>query len=76
MECQCCGKQRAELHVKESKLWSKTKLLMCATCIKAKMEPRGVIILAGRKLGAEAISEYVKHHRYCGNEITAKELMG
>jgi hypothetical protein len=76
MECQSCGKQKAELHAKESKLWKKTKVLMCQTCINAKMEPRGFIILAGRMLGDDAIRDYIKHHRYHGAEITAKELLG
>jgi hypothetical protein len=76
MECQSCGKQKAELHAKESKLWKKTKILLCQTCINSKMEPRSFIILAGRIGGDETFREYIKHRRYCGPEITAKELLG
>jgi protein-arginine kinase activator protein McsA len=76
MQCTSCGKQRAELVAKESKLWQKTKILMCQTCIKGKMEPRGFVILHGRLNGAESVAEYIKHRRYCGEEITAKELVG
>lgn len=75
MECLCCGKQRAELVARESKLWAKNKILMCQTCIKEKKEPRGFIILYGRLNGGESVVEYIKHHRYCGPEITAKELI-
>jgi protein-arginine kinase activator protein McsA len=76
MQCTSCGKQRAELLARESKLWQKSKILMCQTCIKAKMEPRGFIILHGRLNGAESVADYIKHRRYCGDEITAKELVG
>lgn len=73
MECQSCGKQKAELLVRESKLWKKTKLLMCKTCIDKKMEPRGFVILAHRR-GID-VTDYIKNKRYCGAEITAKQLM-
>ena len=77
MNCQSCGKQRAELQVKESKLWKKTKVLMCQTCIKSKMEPRGFVILAYRTNGdKKLVAEIIKNRRYCGEEITAKELVG
>jgi protein-arginine kinase activator protein McsA len=75
MECQSCGKQKAELVAKESKLWLRTKILLCPTCIKAKMEPRAFVILAGRMNGAESVSDYIINKRYCGAEITAKELV-
>lgn len=77
MNCQSCGKQKAELLAKESKLWKKTKILLCRTCIQAKMEPRGFVILAYRMDGdKKLVSEIIKHRRYCGDEITAKELVG
>lgn len=76
MECQSCGKQKAELKAKESKLWMKTKILLCQTCDKAKMEPRAFVILAGRMNGPTFVEDYIKHHRYCGEPILAKELIG
>lgn len=75
MECLSCGKQRAELVARESKLWPKNKILVCQTCIKEKKEPRAYVILFGRLNGAEAVSDYIKHRRYCGDEITARELV-
>lgn len=74
MQCTSCKKQKAELHLKESKLWKKTKVLMCATCIGEKKEPRSFIILAYRS-GTD-VKEYIAKRRYCGEEITGKELMG
>jgi protein-arginine kinase activator protein McsA len=77
VNCQSCGKQKAELHAKESKLWKKNKILMCKTCIQAKMEPRGFVILAYRmNENRELVAQIIKNRRYCGEEITAKELVG
>jgi hypothetical protein len=40
------------------------------------MEPRFVIILAGRSNGPEYVAEYIKNHKYHGPDILAKELIG
>lgn len=74
MQCLSCKKQKAELHVKESKLFKKTKILMCQTCLSEKKEPKSFIILAYRS-GVD-VTDYIAKRRYCGEEITAKELMG
>lgn len=50
-------------------------LYLCNDCVKSKMEPRWLIILAGRQSGAESVAEYVKAHRYIGEDILAKELI-
>lgn len=73
--CSSCKKQRAELHPKKSKLMTGMTLLLCDACTKAKMEPRFVIILYGRSNGAESVSDYIRNHRYVGEEIRAKELI-
>lgn len=75
MVCSCCGKQKAELHPKKSKLMLGATWLLCPPCTKAKMEPRWSIILYGRSNGAESVADYVKNHRYVGEEISAKELI-
>lgn len=74
MQCTSCKKQKAELQAKESKLWLKTKILMCQTCLSEKKEPRAFIILAHRS--GKDVTDYISKHRYVGAEITAKELMG
>ena len=48
---------------------------MCETCISSKVEPRWVIILAGRQSGPDAVREFVLKKRYIGNEISASELL-
>jgi hypothetical protein len=48
---------------------------MCESCINAKLEPRWLIILAGRSNGADAVREFVLKKRYIGNEISASELL-
>lgn len=75
MRCSCCDKQRNELHPKKSKLMRGMTLHLCNDCIKAKREPRALVIIYGRKYGAESVSDYIRNHRYIGAEITAKELV-
>jgi hypothetical protein len=48
---------------------------MCETCISNKLEPRWVVIIAGRQFGAETVKEHVQKKRYIGNDITASELL-
>jgi hypothetical protein len=50
-------------------------LYLCDACTKSKMEPRFLIILYGRSNGAESVSDYIRNHRYIGEEIRAKELI-
>jgi protein-arginine kinase activator protein McsA len=75
MLCSSCGKQKADLHPKKSKLMTGMTLFLCPACTKAKMEPRFLIILYGRSNGAESVSDYIKNHRYVGADILAKELI-
>lgn len=75
MECQSCGKQKAELQPRKSRLWVNTTLLLCKTCKDGKMEPRAFVILAGRMNGASSVSDYIKNKRYCGDKILAEELV-
>lgn len=49
-------------------------LYLCDECIKAKREPRFLIVLQGRALGFEAVAPYIRAHRYVGKPILAKEL--
>ncbi len=75
MQCSSCSKQKQELHPKKSKILPNMNLYLCNDCVKSKMEPRWLIILAGRQSGAESVAEYVKAHRYIGEDILAKELI-
>lgn len=50
------------------------KLLLCNDCLENKREPRFVIIIVGRE-DFKAVEDYIKHHRYIGADITAKELV-
>ena len=76
MICNCCGKQKRDLMPKKSSLNKAMSLVLCNECSKAKREPRFLIILVGRANGAESVAEYIRNRRYCGEEITAKELVG
>jgi hypothetical protein len=72
--CYSCNKSKNKLDAKKSSLLP-INLLICETCISAKLEPRWVIILAGRSQGPDYVKEFIIKRRYIGNEITASELL-
>jgi len=72
--CYSCNKSKNKLNVKKSSLIP-INLFMCETCITSKFEPRWVVILAGRQLGSDAVKEFIVKKRYCGNDISASELL-
>jgi len=72
--CYSCNKNKHKLNAKKSSLLP-INLLMCETCINEKLEPRWVIILAGRSSGADHVREFVLKKRYLGEEISASELL-
>jgi NMD protein affecting ribosome stability and mRNA decay len=72
--CYSCNKNKHKLNAKKSSLLP-INLLMCETCINAKLEPRWVVILAGRSSGADSVREFVLKKRYLGQEISASELL-
>lgn len=72
--CYSCNKPKNKLNAKKSGLMP-INLLMCETCISGKLEPRWLIILAGRQLGPEIVKEHVQKKRYVGDEISASELL-
>ena len=75
MICYCCNKQKNQLHPFKSALLSNMVLLLCQSCIDSKLEPRWVVILAGRQRGFEYIKDFIEKRRYAGKEITATELV-
>jgi NMD protein affecting ribosome stability and mRNA decay len=72
--CYSCNKSKNKLDVKRSSLLP-INLLVCESCSSTKLEPRWVIILAGRSNGADYVKEFIIKRRYLGNEITASELL-
>lgn len=72
--CYSCNKSKNKLNVKKSSLLP-INLLMCETCITSKIEPRWVVILAGRSMGPEHVREFVLKKKYIGNDIAASELL-
>jgi hypothetical protein len=72
--CYSCNKSKAALTLKKSSLMP-INLLLCETCITAKVEPRWVVILSGRQYGHEYVKDYVFKKRYIGEEIKASELL-
>jgi hypothetical protein len=75
MKCQVCDQHRAELHARKSRLMAGMTLTLCNDCINAKREPRFLIILVGRQEGPAKVADYIRTRRYCGKEITARELV-
>lgn len=72
--CYSCNKTKNKLSLKKSVLIP-INLFMCETCIASKLEPRWVIILAGRQLGPDSVKEFIIKKRYLGADITASELL-
>lgn len=72
--CYSCSKTKNKLNAKRSSLLP-INLLMCETCINSKLEPRWVIILAGRQNGMDSVKEFVVKKKYVGNDISASELL-
>lgn len=72
--CYSCNKNKNKLNLKRSSLLP-INLLICETCILSKLEPRWVVILAGRQMGSEYVKEFVVKRKYIGNEISASELL-
>lgn len=72
--CYCCNKTKNQLNVRRSTLLA-INLLMCETCISSKLEPRWVVILAGRQYGSDAVRDIILKKRYPGQEISASELL-
>ena len=75
MLCYSCGKQKADLNAKKSTLIPGVVLLMCASCIEKKYEPRWVIILAARQNSPAHVREFILKRRYLGKEISGSELI-
>lgn len=80
MQCTSCKKPKAQLKQKKSKVLPGVQMYICQDCIDAKREPRGFIVLAGRKAAQdgqnpiETLSFWIKNHRYIGEAITLREL--
>jgi hypothetical protein len=73
--CSVCSGHREQLHPKKSKLLKTVTLFLCNECLKGQKEPRYLIILVARTKGPLTVVDYVKHHRYHGEPILAKELL-
>lgn len=72
--CYSCNKSKNELSAKKSSLLT-INLLLCKSCSEHKIEPRWIIILAGRQFGPEYVKDFIAKKRYVGPDITASELL-
>lgn len=80
MICTSCRKQKAELRARKSKLITNMQMFLCNECFKGKNEPRFAIIMVGRQRLAAGddlgpVEEYLRLHRYVGEEILASDLV-
>ena len=69
-----CNKTKNKLNAKRSSLLP-INLFLCQTCIDEKLEPRWVILIAGRQNGHELVKDFIQKKKYIGAEITASELL-
>lgn len=81
MICTSCKKPKAALKAKKSKALPGVPMYLCQECLDNRREPRGFLVLAGRQAHdrgenpIEALSYWIKHHRYLGDPITLRELV-
>lgn len=75
MICSVCKKNRESVTPKNSDLMPSIRLFLCTECYEGGFEPRYIIILTGRSGDPKVVAPYLKHHRYHGEAITAKELI-
>lgn len=72
--CYSCNKSKNELSAKKSVLLP-INLLLCKSCTENKLEPRWIVILAGRQYGSEHVKDHIAKKKYVGVDITASELL-
>jgi hypothetical protein len=72
--CYSCNKTKNKLNLKKSSLLP-INLFLCQTCIDEKLEPRWVVLIAGRQNGHESVKDFIQKRKYIGSEITASELL-
>jgi len=75
MRCTVCRQQKFQLRPRKSKLMENMQLYLCNDCFTNKREPRFAIIMVGRAKGIVAVEDYLRLHRYVGDEILAKDLI-
>lgn len=80
MRCTVCREQKIQLRPRKSKLMKDLQLYLCNDCFTNKREPRFAIIMVGRKdskegKGLARVEEYLRLHRYAGEEILARDLI-
>jgi hypothetical protein len=73
--CHSCGQQKMTLRKIKSSLIPDMELVMCATCISNKYEPRYVIILAARTVNIKDVKKFIVERRYLGEEIPASDIL-
>lgn len=74
--CQSCGEQKMSLQRVKSSLIKSMEVVMCASCIGDKYEPRFIIILAARSFGMnEIIKKIIVDDRYLGERISATDIL-
>lgn len=74
--CQSCGDQKMSLRKIKSSLIKTMELIMCASCINSKFEPRFIVILAARTGGnTDNVKRIIIDRRYLGAEIPASDIL-
>jgi len=71
MRCSVCGKQKANLTQRPSRLFSKTNFYYCSEDIDK--EPRYLIVLVGRD-SRQKVKHYLENRLYVGPLITESDL--
>lgn len=74
--CQSCSKQKMTLRKIKSSLINSMEIIMCATCISKKFEPRYIVIIAARTNGlGDNVRKVINERRYLGDPIAASDIL-
>lgn len=73
MNCQCCSEAHARLHGVSSVLIPGNKLVLCTSCKNGGHEPRYFVVIGAHS--GKDVREFVKKVKYCGQELSAQEVI-
>ncbi len=74
--CDGCEKPKHNVMPRKSAILAGTQLLLCMSCINAKIEPKWCIVIAAQTNGlTPIILDYIRNHRYIGQDIKASEVI-
>lgn len=73
--CSCCTTETRDLTVRDSQTLDGWRFYLCPKCMGNTCEPRWAIVIAIRKHKSDLAKELIQKNLYCGDPITAQEVL-